>query len=73
MDFKSDEMLDFIDRIKDKIKTPNLDDEKKQEVMDFIRTIYATGKLKRAINFRLVQQAFDLALTENWKKVLSSM
>ena len=73
LNFKDIEMLDFIDRIKDNIKTPNLSDELKQEVMDFIRERWQTGKLRRPVNFRLVQSAFDLALTGSWKKILSQM
>jgi hypothetical protein len=73
MDFRSDEMIDYIDKIKQHIKTPSLSEEEKQEVMDYIRDLYVTGKLKRDVNFRLVQQAFDLRLTSNWKKMIAML
>ena len=73
MDFSSSEMLDYIDKIKVHIKTPGLTDEEKQEVVDYLRELYATGKLKRQINFRLVQQCFDLRLTANWRKLMSML
>lgn len=74
LNFASGEMLDFIDKIKDKIKTVNLTDEKKQEVMDYVRELWHTGKLKSAVNFRLIMQAFDHAATNpNWKKVVAKL
>jgi len=73
MDFSSSEMLDYIEKIKGHIKTPGLSDEMKQEVMDYLRELYTVGKLKRQVNFRLVQQCFDLRLTDNWKKMMSMM
>ena len=73
MNFTSQEMLDYIDEIKDGIKTPGLTDEQKQEVVDFIRNQFNTGKLKRQINFRLVQQCFDLRLVNNWKALVSQL
>ncbi len=73
MNFSSGEMLDYIDKIKGHIKTPGLDDDAKQEVMDYLRQLYNTGKLRRQVNFRLVQQCFDLRLTENWKKLMSML
>ena len=73
MDFSSQEMLDFIDRIKGGIKAPNITEEEKQEVMDFLRDRYVTGKLKRTVNFRLVQQCFDLRLVSNWKSLVSQL
>jgi hypothetical protein len=72
MDFRSDEMLDFIDKIKDHIEA-SISDEQKQEVMDYVRELWKTGKLKSAVNFRLIQQAFDLRLTSQWMKILSQM
>jgi len=73
MNFSSGEMLDYIDKIKGHLRTPNLSDEQKQEVMDFLRDLYTTGKLKRQVNFRLVQQAFDLRLASNWKRLVSML
>jgi hypothetical protein len=73
MQFTSGEMLDYIDKIKDHLKTPNVTDEQKQEVMDYLRELYTTGKLKRQVNFRLVQQAFDLRLATNWKKMIAML
>jgi hypothetical protein len=72
MNFKSSEMLDFIDRIKGNINA-SITDEEKQEVMDYIRELYNLGRIKSAINFRLVQAAFDLRLTPDWKLHLSDM
>lgn len=73
MQFTSGEMLDYIDKIKGHLKTPNLTEEQKQEVMDYLRDLYTTGKLKRQVNFRLVQQAFDLRLASNWKQMVSML
>ena len=73
MSFRSDEMLDFIDRIKGSMHTPGLTEDQKQEVIDFIRDLYTTGKLRRSINFRLIQQGFDLRLVTSWKQILSQM
>ena len=73
MNFSSGEMLDYIDKIKGHLRTPNLTDEQKQEVMDYLRELYTTGKLKRQINFRLVQQAFDLRLASNWKRLVGML
>jgi hypothetical protein len=72
MNFSSGEMLDYIDKIKSHIPAA-LNDEQKQEVVDWIRELYTMGKLKKAINFRLIQQAFDLRLTSNWKKLISML
>jgi hypothetical protein len=73
MNFSSADMLDYIDKIKGHIKTPGLTDEMKQEVMDYLRELYTTGKLKRQVNFRLVQQCFDLRLTDNWRKLMTML
>lgn len=73
MEFTSGEMLDYIDKIKAHIPATNLTEDQKQEVMDYLRQLYTTGKLKRQINFRLVQQCFDLRLTLNWKKMMSML
>jgi hypothetical protein len=73
MKFSSGEMLDYIDEIKDNIKTPGLTDDQKQEVMDFIRDMFITGKLTKQINFRLVQQAFDMRIASNWKNLVAKL
>lgn len=73
MSFGDDEMLDFIDKIKGSIEAPNLSDEQKQEVIDWIRTLHDSGRLNTAVNFRLVQQGFDLRLTSGWKKAIASL
>lgn len=75
MQFNSGEMLDFIEKIKKSLKTPNMTEDQKQEVIDWIRQLYVTGKFKTDINFRIVQQAFDLFVTspDNWKKMVAVM
>ena len=70
MNFSDAEMLDYIDNIKQHIKTPNLTEEEKQEVMDYLRELWSTGNLRRPVNFRLIQQCFDLRLTTDWKKLM---
>lgn len=71
MNFTSGEMLDYIERIQKNIKTPTLTDGQKQEVIDWVRELYTTGKFKTQINFRIIQQAFDLRLTSNWKRMVA--
>lgn len=74
MNFRSDEMLDFIDKINSKgAFDTTLDAEQRQEVIDYIRELWKTGKLKADINFRLVQQAFDFRLTSQWRKLISQL
>lgn len=73
MNFSSDEMLDFIYRIKDSIKAPNLTDAQKLEVLDYIRDLHKANKLKSRINFRLVQQGFDLRLCSTWKRMIANL
>lgn len=73
MSFGDDEMLDFIDRIKDTISAPSLTPDQKQEVVDWVRHLNDSGGLKSPINFRLIQQAFDLRLTPNWKSMVSDL
>ncbi len=72
MNFTSTEMLDFIDKIKSKIKH-SISEDQKQEVLDYLRELYTTGRLRRQINFRLVQQAFDLRTTTNWQRLIASL
>ncbi len=73
MSFTDEEMYHFISKIKDKMVTPGLNEEQKTEVWDFIGDLWRTGKLKRPINFRLAQQAFDLRLTSQWQKMLNQL
>ncbi len=72
MKFTSGEMLDYIDKVKTHMKS-NLTEPEKQEVMDYLRDLYVTGKFVRQINFGVVQQAFDLRLLPNWKKMVNIM
>lgn len=73
MDFSSIEMLNFIEKIKGAIQAPNLSEDEKTETLQYLRELWETGSIKRDINFRLVQQAFDLRLTPNWKKLLATL
>jgi hypothetical protein len=73
MNFTDAEMLDYIDQIKHNIKTPGVSEDEKQEVMDYLRELWTMGKLKRTVNFRLIQAAFDLRLTNDWRKLISIM
>ena len=74
MQFNSGEMLDYIEGIKQHLKTDNMTEDQKQEVIDWIRQLYTTGKFKTDINFRIIQQAFDLYVTsKNWKKMVAVM
>lgn len=71
MNFESGEMLDFIDKIKSNIRTPSLSDQDKQDVIDYLRELFMAGKIKKPINFRLAQQAFDLFLMNDWKSLVA--
>lgn len=75
MQFNSGEMLDFIEKIKKHLKAPNMTEDNKQEVIDWVRQLYITGKFKTDINFRIIQQAFDLFVTspDDWKKMVAVM
>jgi len=73
MSFADSEMIDFIDRIKDHIPAPKLTSAQKQEVLDYLRHLHDSGLLKSRINFRLVQQCFDLRLTGPWKMMIASL
>jgi len=73
LSFESGEMLEFIDKIKDKIKTPGVSEEMKQEVIDYIRELYSIGKIKSQINFRLIMSAFDYALLPNWQRLVKQL
>lgn len=71
MQFSSGEMLDYIEKIQGSLKAENLTPEMKQETIDFIRELYVMGKFKTQINFRIIQQAFDLRLLDDWKKLVA--
>ena len=73
MNFKDDEMIAYIDKIKDKISTPGLTPEMKQETWDLVTDLWRTGKLKGTVNFGLAFEAFDLRLTPNWKRMISQL
>ncbi len=74
MDFSSDDMLAFIERIREHIPAPQLSKEQKDEVLAHIRALHEEGRLKSRINFRLVQQSFDLYLTgPTWKKMVANL
>jgi hypothetical protein len=71
MNFADGEMLDFLDKIKDTIAAPGLSSSDKAEVMAHIRTMYEAGQLHSPINFRLVQQCYDLRLTgDGWQQMM---
>ncbi len=72
MAFGDGEMLDFIERIQSSLSA-NLTPEQKQEVIDWIRILHDSGQLNSPINFRLVQQAFDLRLTSGWKQAIADL
>jgi hypothetical protein len=73
MDFPDIEMLDYIDSIKQHIHTPRLSESDKQEVIDYVRQLWETGKITKPINFRLIQQAFDLFLMNDWRSLVASI
>lgn len=73
MSFSDDEMLDFIEKIKNSIAAPQLTDEQKDEVLAFIRECHENGELQSPINFRLVQQSFDLRLCSQWKQMIRAL
>ena len=72
MAFGDGEMLDFIERIQSSLSA-NLTPEQKQEVIDWIRVLHDSGQLKSPINFRLVQQAFDLRLNSVLKQAIDDL
>lgn len=72
MNFSSEEMLNFIDGMKQHIDHV-ISDEEKQEVMDYLRELYITDRLSKPVNFRLVQQCFDLRTTPRWKENIDSL
>jgi hypothetical protein len=73
MDFSDAEMFDYIETILQHIKTPRLTEEDKKEVLDYLRELWEQGKITRPVNFRLVQQAFDLRLMNGWRSLIASI
>jgi hypothetical protein len=74
LNFESGEMLDYIEKIQDKISTPNLTKEDKAEVIEYIRERYSIGGIKSDINFRMIMISFDLRLTgPNWKRQINDL
>ncbi len=73
MNFADGEMLDFIERIKNSIDAPNLTPEQKDEVMAYIRERHDAGQLKSRVNFRLIQQGFDLRLCGPWRRMIDAL
>jgi hypothetical protein len=52
---------------------PGLTEENKQEVIDYMRELWEAGKITKPVNFRLIQQAFDLYLMNDWKSLVQSI
>lgn len=73
MQFSDGEMFDYIATILEHIKTPNLDEDQKREVLDYLKELWEEGKITRPVNFRLVQQAFDLRLMNGWRELIASI
>lgn len=73
MEFADSEMLDYIDTIKQHIVTPNLSEDDKTEVLTYLRELWQMGKINKPINFRLVQQCFDLYLMNGWKSLMAAI
>lgn len=73
MYFPDAEMLDYIDTIKQHIKAPKLSEQDKQEVIDYVRELWLAGKIHKPINFRLIQQAFDLFLMNDWRSLVANI
>ena len=70
MNFGSEDMLDYIEKIKSSIPADNLTDEEKDEVISYIRQLHDAGKIQSRINFRFVQKCLDLRLCPNWRKMI---
>lgn len=74
MAFSDDEMLDFLERIYDKISASSLvTNEMKKEVIGWVRDLHNAGRLSRPINFRFLQQAYDLRTLGNWRKMIAAL
>lgn len=66
MKFTSEEMLDYIEGVLPYMGK-SLTIEQKQEVLNYLRALHEAGIIKKDINFRIVQQAFDLRKLDDWK------
>jgi hypothetical protein len=73
MQFSDAEMFDYIRTILTHIKTPRLTEEDKVEVLDYLKELWEEGKITRPVNFRLVQQAFDLRLMNGWRELVANI
>ncbi len=73
MNFSNEEMFDFIVKIKGTIAAPGLTDEQKDEVLAYIKHLMETNRLQSPVNFRLIQQAFDLRLCGPWKRMVEAL
>lgn len=77
MDFGDAEMLAFIRTIKNNIKADGMTEDEKSEVLDYIEKLWKVGKLKSAINFRLVMKSFDLYILKHsgydWKALVGDL
>jgi hypothetical protein len=68
--FTNQEMLGYIDQIKDHIKS-NLTDQQKHEVIEVIRELERNGILTKPVTIRLVQNSFDLRNSPNWLRLIA--
>jgi hypothetical protein len=77
LSFGSGEMLNFIEKIYDKIDFAALTDEEKKETLDYIRARFSIGQVKEDINFRFVLTAFESRVMGknggNWKRQINNM
>ena len=73
MQFSDAEMFDYIGTILSHIHTPRLSEADKAEVLAYLKEMWVAGRVKKAVNFRLVQQAFDLRLLNDWKSLVANM
>ena len=73
LEFSDLEMLDYIEKVQNHMVTPHITDEQKAEVIEYLRTIWTTGKLNRTINFRLALAAFDMRLMDNWQDLINDL
>lgn len=73
MQFSDGEMFDYIGTILQHIKTPRLTEEQKHEVLAYLKELWEDGKITRPVNFRLVQQSFDLRLMNGWRELIASI
>jgi hypothetical protein len=80
MNFSEEEMLDYIEKIGDKIEGTDTDtsiplnQDEMDEVFAFVRWYMESGQNKAPINFRFIQQCFDYRRTSSiWKELISEM